>query len=279
MLDKLYTLFLLFKEYILFTLLIVVSLLLLTLNDNRQVKQLRAVSSVLFGVVQEQVSFIPKYFRLKKENELLRRRNIELADEANRLREAKLESARLRGLVELKEESPFRFIAADIVGKNLLLSRNTLTLNVGQEDGVLPSMPVVNHDGLIGVVVAATQNFSVVNLLLNVDFRASAKVQRSRVDGIIAWDGSEVLLNNVPKTQDVKVGDVVQTSEYSKTYPTGIRIGIIRNVSDQSGSLFKRVVVEPSVDFSRLEEVFIVASVPNEERTRLEQSIISTRRR
>lgn len=279
MLDRLYTLLLLFKEYILFAFLIVVSLLLLTLNDNRQVKQLRAISSVLFGVVQEQVSFIPKYFRLKEENELLRRRNIELADEANRLREAKLESARLRGLVELKEESPFRFIAADIVGKNLLLSRNTLTLNVGQNDGVLPSMPVVNHDGLIGVVVAATQNFSVVNLLLNVDFRASAKVQRSRVDGIIAWDGSEVLLSNVPKTQDVKVGDVVQTSEYSKTYPTGIRIGIIRKVSDQSGSLFKRVVVEPSVDFSRLEEVFIVASVPNEERTRLEQSVISPRQR
>ncbi len=199
--------------------------------------------------------------------------NIELSDEASRLREAKLEAARLRNLLEMKEQSEYGYRAAEIVGKHLLLMRNTLTLNVGTKDGIVPSMPVVSDAGLVGIVVGATPYFSVVNILLNVEFRASAKIQRSRVDGILAWDGTNLLLTNVPKTMDVQVGDLVITSEYSSTFPPGIRIGLVKEATSEAGSLFKRILVEPSVDFTRLEEVFVMTVVPNRERITLEQSV------
>jgi rod shape-determining protein MreC len=263
-------LFLTFKEYVILSFLVVLSLILLTLNDNSQVHRIRSIATVVLGIAQDQVSFIPRYFGLVKENELLRRTNIELADEASRLREAKLENLRLRQLLGLKYQSIYHYVAARVVSKNLTLLRNTITLDVGTGDGIRPSMPVLSDAGLVGVVVAVNQGYSVAHLLLNVDFRASAKVQRSRVDGIVAWDGNALMLTNITKTLDVKVGDVIVTSEYSSTYPPGIRIGTVRVVEEQPVTLFKTVIIEPSVDFVRLEEVFVLTAVPDQEKTQLE---------
>jgi rod shape-determining protein MreC len=146
-----------------------------------------------------------------------------------------------------------------------------MTLNVGKQDGVLPHMPVINEGGLVGVVSAVSKHYSVVRIVLNTDFRASAKVERSRVDGILAWDGNALLLTNVAKTLDVKAGDLLVTSEYSSTYPPNIRVGVVREVTQQPGSLFKRVVVIPGVDFVTAEDVFLIAYTPDLERQELEQ--------
>lgn len=274
MLERLYNLFLQFREYVLLAGLVVLSFILLSLNDKPQVKQIRTFATVAMGIVQNQLSFIPRYFQLKGENEALRRVNVELADEASRLREAKLENMRLRSLLGLKADSDRPLVAANVVSKNLTLLRNSLTLDAGTADGIQPSMPVLSELGLVGVVIAASENYSIANILWNTDFRASAKVQRSRVDGILAWDGQKLILKNIAKTLDVKAGDVLVTSDYSNTYPPDIRIGIISSVREEEGSLFREVVVTPSVNFVRLEQVFVLTAVPDSERVDLETRVI-----
>ncbi|HEY4611772.1 MAG TPA: rod shape-determining protein MreC [Bacteroidota bacterium] len=271
MLERLYNLLVFFKEYVILSGLIALSLILLVLNDNTQVRRLRTIATVSLGAVQEQVSFIPSYFSLRSENEILRRQNIQLADETSKLRDARLENIRLRTMLGLKERFSEKLIAASVVSKSLTLSRNTLTLDMGEADGVRPLMPVVNEAGVVGIVTATSEHYAIVNLLLNTSFRASAKVERSRVDGIIAWDGNDLLLKNVVKTLDVVPGDVVMTSEYSSTFPPNIRIGVVSDVREQQGTLFKTIIVTPSVDVVRLEEVFILARVPDEERLSLER--------
>ncbi len=271
MLQRLYNFVLLFKEYLILAGFVVLSLILLALNDNPQVKRIRALATISLGLMQQQLSFIQNYFGLQRENEILRHINVELADEANRLRDARLENVRLRQLLGLKEHSSQKLIAAKVVNKNLTLLRNTLTLDVGEADSVQPLMPVITHDGLVGIVVAVSKHYAVVNLLLNTSFRASAKVQRSRVDGIIAWDGKDLQLKNVAKTADIKPGDVVITSEFSSSYPPNIRIGIVTSSQEQPGSLLKTVIVTPSVDFVKLEEVFVLTVIPDAERLELER--------
>jgi rod shape-determining protein MreC len=270
MLERLYDIIYKYREYAILTGLVAISFLLMALNDSPQIRRIRSISTVVFGVVQEQLSFIPTYFHLRSENDFLRRNNIELMDEVQRLREAKLENIRLHQMLGLRDEAPFKLLAARVVNKNLTLLRNTLTIDAGTEEGMKPQMPVIGDGGLIGLVTTVAQHYSVVNIILNTDFRASAKIQRSRVDGIIAWDGKSLFLKNVPKMRDVKVGDVVVTSEYSSSFPDGIRIGLVSEVSDQPGSLFKSIVVDPGVDFIRLEEVFVVLSIPAAERSELE---------
>jgi rod shape-determining protein MreC len=271
MLQRIYDILYEFRAYAILTVLVVFSIFLMALNDNVQIKQIRTISTVIFGVAQEKLSFIPTYFGLQSENELLRHINIELADEAQRLREAKLENLRLRQLLELKSQLPSTFIAGRIINKNLSLLRNTLTLNIGLADGIRERMAVVSIGGLVGVVTLATQHYSIVNILMNTDFRVSAKIQRSRVDGIIAWDGKAFTLKNIPKMRDIKIGDLVTTSEYGNTFPSNIRIGIVSDVREQESSLFKSISITPSVDFVKLEQVFVIASTPDAERVELEQ--------
>lgn len=271
MIKRLYDIFRAFKEYLLAGSLIAVSLALLALNDTRQIRSIRSHAVVAVGVLQGVVNTIPAYFNLRQENAALRDMNVALSDEVSRLREARLENIRLRELVGLQQKPARHYRSATVVGKSLQLLRNTVTLDVGERDGVRVPMPIVSESGLVGKIIFTESRYSVGQILLNRDVRVSAKVQRSRVDGIIQWDGGETLiLRNVAKSLDVQPGDVVITSDYSSLFPPGIKIGTVLASTLAPGSLFRSIDVAPSVDFARLEEVFVVLSTPDSARLALE---------
>ncbi|MBI4546602.1 MAG: rod shape-determining protein MreC [Ignavibacteriae bacterium] len=266
-----------FKEYGVVTLLIIISLVLLSNNDNKQIRAIRSYTVGFIGVVQDVLSVIPNVIELKRENAVLRQLAVNLSDEVNRLRDARLENLRLRATLGLKEQSRFKLVAADVIGKSLHLLRNTMTVNVGERDGIEIDMPIISESGLVGKVIATSPKYAVGQLMLNKDFRASAKVQRSRVDGIIVWDGGDyVKLKNVAKTLETKEGDVVVTSEYSSVFPRDIKIGIITQITEKPGSLFKEITIKPSVDFAALEQVFIILAVQDSERIALEKKVLAT---
>jgi len=268
---RLYEFVFLFKEYLVVGVLLAVSVSLLALNDDSQIRNIRSVAVVSVGTLQDALGIIPNYFDLRRENHVLRELNLTLADEVNRLREARLENLRLRQLLGLKERGEFGFVAANVIGKNLQLLRNTVTLDAGDRNGLRADMPIVTENGLAGKIVATSGRFAVAQILYNKDIRVSAKIERSRVDGIIRWEGGSALaLQDVAKTLDVQAGDVVITSEYSSFFPPGIRIGVVSSARGAEGSLFQSVEVRPAVDFSRLEEVFVITSMPDSERIALE---------
>ncbi len=266
MIQKIYHWILLFKEYLLFSLLIIISLALLFLNDNSQIRYIRSITIASVGVVQETFSFIPHLFSLQQENDVLREINIQLADEVGRLREAHLENIRLRELIGLKQENPHQYLAGKVISKNVSVVRNTLTIDRGEADSVHIGNPIVTPEGLVGKIVVVGKHHSIVQILSNVDFRASAKIQRSRVDGILAWDGKSLLLKNIVKSMDVKQGDVIITSEYSNAFPHGIKIGVVQSIEEIPGNLFKKIEISPSVNFLRTEEIFVMDFVPTLEK-------------
>jgi rod shape-determining protein MreC len=274
MVKRLYDILLLFKEYFVVAFFLLTSVILLAVNDTSQIRVIRSYAVVAVGLLQDTFSFIPNYFDLRRENEVLRSMNLSLSDEVSRLREGKLENLRLRQLLELKERSEYRTISAGIVGKNLQLLRNTITLDVGERDGVRINMPIVNESGLVGKIIGASSHYAIGQILLNKDIRVSAKVQRSRVDGIIRWNGGRSLaLQSVARTYDVQAGDVIITSEYSSLFPAGIRIGTVSATRQIPGSLFQSVEVSPAVDFTRLEEVFVMTYLADTSRTAAEKRI------
>lgn len=270
MLQRLYQYLFIFKEYVIFTVLMAVSISLLVVNDNTQIRYIRSLTVGMLGAVQQTFSFIPNITSLQRENELLRQVNVNLADEVNQLREARLENIRLRSMIALRETSTVQLISAKVIAKNLNLLRNTITLDEGSSEGIHNGNPVVTGEGLVGRVIAVSGEYSIVQILYNVDFRASAKDQRSRVDGIIAWDGNDLILQNIAKTLDVKEGDPIITSEYSNAFPPGIKIGIVKSVKEIPNSLFKRIEIVPTVDLTQTEEVFAMDFVPSLERMALE---------
>jgi rod shape-determining protein MreC len=262
-----------YKEYAVFSGLVVLSIILLMLNDNVQVRQIRAIAVGTVGTIQATFSFIPDIANVRNENASLRRTNMQLSDEVNQLREARLENIRLRSMIALTETTAFHYISGKVVAKSMNLLRNTLTLHIGTRDSVHVGNPIVTGEGLVGKAIAVSSGYTIVQTMLNVDFRVSGKVQRSRVDGIVAWDGKTLILKNVVKSMDVKVGDAVITSEYSSAFPQGLKIGVVSEVTEIPGSLFHTIAIAPSVDFVQVEEVFVMDFLPEIERLVLESKL------
>ncbi|MEO6695182.1 MAG: rod shape-determining protein MreC [Ignavibacteria bacterium] len=262
------------KDYLILSLLIVISLLLIFSNDNSQIRFLRAVAVGFVGTIQSGLSAVPNVFEIQKENEFLREKNIELSNELSALKEAKLENIRLTKLLSLKEKNISGVIIAAIINKSLVQARNTITLDVGESDSVKINMPLITDDGLVGRIVSTSKNYSIAQILYNRNLSISVKVQRSRVDGILNYDGAgNLIINNVPKSADVKAGDVIITSEYSNYFPAGIPVGTVVEEGNLD-NLFKKIIVKPLVPFSSLEEVFVLKHLPEMQRLDLENAYL-----
>jgi rod shape-determining protein MreC len=261
-----------YKEYLVLAFCVLISILLIAGNNNPQIRSIRSFTILSLGFMQDVFDFVPDYFALREENRILRERNLVLSDELSRHRNAAAENSRLHRMLDLKEQSTAEYAAANVVGKNFQPFRNTLTIDAGENIGVKEDMPVVSHDGLVGRVVATSACYSVIQVLYHREMRASAKVERSRVDGILGWDGSRNLkLYNVAKTLDVVVGDQVVTSEYSSLFPPGLPIGVVAKTYEETGDLFQTVEIEPYADLYRIEEVFVLLRAPDPEKLMVEQ--------
>lgn len=273
MIRRVYDILLYFREYLLLAFCLLVSLVFMAVDDTPQTRALRTVAVGGVAWMQDAFGFVPEYFGLREENRVLRSMNLSLTEEVSRLREARLENVRLRRLVGLRESSPLAYAAARVVGRSGEQLRSTITLATGEAEGVREGMPIVTDAGLVGRVSSVAGGYAVGQLLANKDVRVSAQVQRSRVNGIVLWAGPAGLqLRNVGKTQDVRPGDLVLTSPFSTMYPSGIRIGVVREVRSSPGDLFLTVDVTPGADLDRLEEVFVVLHPADSTRLRLESA-------
>lgn len=263
------------KEYLVLTLAIIISLVLIFSNDNSQIRFLRGIAIGSFGTIQSGFSAIPNIFEIQNENKFLREANIKLSNEIANLKEAKLENIRLTKLLNLKKLNNFGVISGKIVNKSLVQIRNTITINIGENEGAKVNMPVITDDGLVGRIVATSNNYSIAQIILNKELKITVKCQRSRADGILNFDGFQSLtVMNVPKSADVNIGDLFITSEYSNHFPAGIPVGTVIE-SGNLDNLFKKVVVKPTVNFETLEEVFVLNYVPDIDKINFEKNMFA----
>lgn len=259
------------KEYLLLTLLIVVSLVLMFSNDNTQIRFLRAIAVTTVGTFQSGISAIPKVFDLESENKYLREVNIKLSNEIANLKESKLENLRLSKLLNFKSNTEIPLISAKIINKTLIQARNTITINSGRSEGIEIDMPIITDDGLVGRIISVSDNYALGQIILNKDMRISVKNQRTRVDGILIYDGAgNLTVGNVLKNSDVNPGDIFITSEYSNLYPPGIPVGTVSETGNLD-NLFKKIKLIPQVNFNLIEEVFVYKYLPSKERADLEK--------
>lgn len=259
-----------FKEYIILVVLLIISLFILTSNNKPGVKRVKAVAFGTFASFTSVFSDVFSNFQLRNENERLRKINSELMLQVSRLRQYGLENEELKGLIKLKDTANYPFIPGKIVSKLFSISQSTITLNVGNSNGVKPGMPVINDQGLLGIVYSTSENFSLVRTLKHRDLKLTVKDERSRVDGIMKWNGEDLVIVDVPKTYDIKPGDKVVTSELSSLISIPVPVGTVIGLSKVQTGIFNEVKIKPIVDFNKAEHVFIVAIVESKQKNNLE---------
>jgi rod shape-determining protein MreC len=259
-----------FKEYIILIILILTGLVFLSLNYTPAVKNLKAVAFGSFAAVTSLVSDAVNITKLKSENEKLRRQNAELMLQVNLLRYYGITNHELKDMLGYKDTVKYPLIPAHVVSKSLTASQSSLTLNVGISDSVKPGMPVVNGEGLIGIVHSVSENYSIVRTLKNRDLNITVKNERSRADAILKWNGEDLVLVDVPKTYDIEPGDRIITSDLSSIVAVPIGVGVVTQLSKVETGIFNEVKIKPFVDFIRVEHVFVLGIVESKQKNNLE---------
>ncbi|MEZ4748421.1 MAG: rod shape-determining protein MreC [Calditrichia bacterium] len=214
--------------------------------------------------VSEKANAVVSYFSLQSDlevqNEYLTKENFELRVRDQQLREMVLENARLKRMLGFRESEPGEYVAAQVIASGPEKNIGSVVIDVGEDDSVAVNMAVVNANGLVGKIFEVTSSQALVQLLKDRNAFVSARLQGSREIGTIAWTGSGIQLEmqHILKNIPVEEGEMVLTSGMGGVYPVGIQIGIVVSVKDDERGMFRKILVQPSVNFNALEEVFVV---------------------
>lgn len=246
------------RDWVALTLALILSLVMMNSSDHPAADVYRMGVGHAIAFVSQPFTIVPQTLELWSENKKLRDNVMELTSREDQWRDAMLENARLRKLLGFRDRPEFHYLACEVVARDPLMTFSSLLLDKGTKDKVQVGQPVVTAEGLAGLVHRVDKTQSIALLATDRNFAASARVERSRVDGIIRWAGGDQLeLTEVPRNLDIREGDRVVTSGLGGVIPGGLPVGVVTSVKRNEG-LFLRVTVQPYVKYARLEEVFVL---------------------
>jgi rod shape-determining protein MreC len=241
-------------------------------NTRSGVRVLSAITFGTFSRVQRAAAGVigkvggtwSRYVDLRgarDENERLRREVVDLGVRLQQERALAQRGRRLELLLKLQSAMDRQTLAADVIAGDATSYFRTVTINRGTNDGVRRDLAVVAPAGVVGRVVGEPSRVTArVQLIVDRTAGAGALIERSRAGGVVAGDGQALRLEYVSPLADVAVGDVVVSSGLDGIYPKGFVIGRVSAIEGTGGA--RRITVQPSVDFSSLEEVLVVNGGP-----------------
>jgi rod shape-determining protein MreC len=181
--------------------------------------------------------------------------------------ELREENERLRSQLEFSERVALSHEPAEIIARDPSNLFNTIVINKGKKHGVGRNMPVIAYQdgfhGLIGKTVNVGITTSEVLPLFDKSCNVAGRLQDSRYEGLIMGNGEPRNLLTMKYLQksarsEVTYGDLVVTSGMSSIYPKGIYVGRVRSIQAKEYESSLEMSVEPIIDFSKLEYVFVL---------------------
>ena len=258
-----------YRDYIVFVILLIISLLLITKSNNDSVSGFKAFMLTRVGIFQEFISVSTSEQSIESENRALRKMNLNLSDKLVRSRKSSVENEKLRRIIAFKQTFEKEVIPAEIIGKNRVNINDYLTISVGLKDSVKRGMPVRTDIGLVGQIILVTEKYSLVEPIKNKNVKVAVSIVEASVSGYAEWNGKDFLLKNISETIDIHPGDFIVTSNYSNLFPANIPYGKVKSVTTAKNSMFWEIIIDVNVDFATLSQVFVIKEVRDTNRVNM----------
>jgi rod shape-determining protein MreC len=140
-------------------------------------------------------------------------------------------------------------------------------IDKGLSSGLAKNMAVAAFqngvEGLAGKILDIRKNSSIVIPLFDQRFFVSARLSRTRAEGLVNGQGNSddpLVMRYVSKinASEIQVGDMVVTSGLDSIYPADLAIGRVKEVQLPEYSSSAIILLEPSLNFSKLEYLFVL---------------------
>jgi rod shape-determining protein MreC len=235
-------------------------------HNTRLVKGTRGLTNAL----EKKVNSARSYFHLREISQVLVRENVSLRNTIESLSRNK--DQLFFSVTDSVLHQQYTYSGAEIVNNSVNRQKNFFTLNKGRMQGLSVDMAVASDQGVAGVIVGSSDNYSVVMSLLNIDFRLSVKLKTSGYFGSLSWDGRDyghAVLSEIPQHVTFGIGDTVQTTGFSAIFPEGLMVGTVSNF-EKSGGDFYKIYIALTTDFKKLHFVNVIGNLKKKEQLELE---------
>jgi rod shape-determining protein MreC len=264
-------------NFLFFVVLQILSIVFLVKYNQTHQATYAGVANEVIGQINLQYNKVQNYFHLRENNRLLLEENTRLK---NMLASnfSMPDSSRVAFTDTLMRDTSgrhrkFIWLPAKVVNNTVSQQKNYLTLHRGTDQGVKKDMAVIGPQGVVGIVIDASENFSRVMSLLHRDSRVSSMLKKGNVTGSVEWDGLDphyLTLLHIPKTTPVAKGDTVVTSHYSAIFPSNVMVGTVDQIEKDPTSNFFIIRIKTATNFYSIEYVNLVENMQWEEQRRLE---------
>ena len=258
---------------------ICIGLILATFSSDKISTPFRSAAGYIITPFQNGVNDIGKWmtnqsagFRnvqeLSAENEALQQKIDDLTTQNTELIQSQSELERLQALYKLDETySEYDKVAATVISKDPGNWYSTFVIDKGSADGIKVDMNVIGQGGLIGIVTEVGNGWAQVRSIIDDESNVSAMIantsQTCTVTGsLLEMDQGKIdfiQLRDADNT--VTEGDAVVTSNISSKFLTGILIGYISDIKEDSNKLTKSGTIVPAANFKNLREVLVITEL------------------
>ena len=223
------------------------------------------------GNLYARVDHLKDYLSLSEVNDSLARQNARLR---NQLKSSfYIDSIAKRKITDTIYKQQYEYIVAKVINNSVNRRSNYITINLGSNAHIEKGMGVICDAGIVGKIINVSQHFAVVQSVLHKDTRFSAMLADHKDIGSFIW-GSKIdphkgLLIDVSNNAQPKLGEKVVSSEHS-LFPAGLLYGKVSNLRATEGGSSLNMEVALSVDFSKLQYVYVVVNKLAKEQLGLE---------
>lgn len=195
-----------------------------------------------------------------EENKYLQVENKSLFLENVQLKELALQNQILRQQLNLSSLERGDLLLANVIGRSPFGREYVFLIDRGSKDGLETGQSVVAGGGyLVGRIIEVASNLSKVLLITDSNSAVNVRIQETRASGVARGEhGISLIMEMISQEHNIKEGELVITSGTGGIFPKGLIVGQIEKVVSSETEVFKKVRLEPMVDFDKLEQVFIM---------------------
>jgi len=198
----------------------------------------------------------------------LQRENAQLRAQLSSAQLSQAARQQLAQLLQL-DAGGYRIMAANVIAAGGDYS-DTVTLDVGRNDGIKPYETVLNGSGFVGTVTQVSGDTSTVLLANDASSVIGVQVEGSGEIGAVAGTGKSMSGSPMLRLTLFDANTLLQPGQQVDTYASvgdqpdvpGVPVGTVVSVQSSAGSLTQTALVRPFVNFTALGVVGIVVQVP-----------------
>ncbi len=221
------------------------------------------VSSKAGGATSSFFHQILSFHSTAQENEDLKQRLAQTELALRNAREQAADNERLKGLLNLKEQTGYDTMPARVIARDPSVWFNTITIDRGSSSGVAINMPVVTAGGIVGRVITVSPWASQVMLVTDEKAGAGAVVGQLGQSGALGSvrgraDLGLIEMRYVSGVEKVEVGDYVMTTGQDGIYPPGLNVGEVVDVKSGTATQPHQILIRPTARLDQLAEVAVL---------------------